>query len=53
MNNNLYKEEALWQAFCRELGLPQSDDVDDYDPDGLLWEQFIKDNAPEHKIIYK
>lgn len=31
MNNKLYKEELLWQSFCRDLELALDDDIDDVD----------------------
>lgn len=29
-NKDLYKEELLWQEYCRDIGLERHHDIDDY-----------------------
>tara|TARA_B100001105_G_C22394798_1_gene446181 strand:- start:1166 stop:1324 length:159 start_codon:yes stop_codon:yes gene_type:complete len=40
----LYQEELEWQAFCRWLGLSQSDDIDDVENVDQLFEEFRKES---------
>ncbi len=39
---DLYKEELLWQEFCRYLGLAPSDDIDDVPEVDRLYDEFLQ-----------
>lgn len=42
MNDRLYKEELLWQLFCRWLDLAPSDDIDDIENVDTLYNEFLQ-----------
>ncbi len=39
---DLYKEELLWQEFCRYLKLSPNDDIDDVPEVDRLYDEFLQ-----------